>query len=289
MALNEETYLDSSQKRPPRITSGGPGIYCCVPQCSSASYDKHKQKSGIGFFKFPENVALFKVWKKTIGQYRRKGGADTFEIKKTTRICEFHFQAKEIKVSLGVGRKTLVEGAVPSIFPSKRKEERPTRKPPADRKSNISVAARIGQVVEGGETEMDIEEPTFEITSSIAFACDECKKHEAMITDLKEENEAIRKENVELKAEKSLTNFSVDNISMKEQLFKSLTDLRNTCFENLWNFVDPREHCGKSMFYDATRRGDDIVSLGRSEENKRGRKPILTCRSVSYVPCVVKK
>ena len=269
VAENEETYLNSSQKRPPRITGGGSGIYCCVPQCGSASYDKHKQKSGIGFFKFPENVALFKVWKKTIGQYRRKGGADTFEIKKTTRICEFHFQAKEIKVSLGVGRKTLVEGAVPSIFPSKRKEERPTRKPPADRKSNISVAARIGQVVEGGETEMDIEEPAFEITSSMPFACDECKKHEAIITDLKKENEALRKENAELKAEKSLTNFSYDNISLKEHLFKSLTGLPKASFDTLWNFVDPGEHCEKLMFHDSLRRGDDIVSPGRSEENKK--------------------
>ena len=68
-------------------------------------------------------------------------GADTFEIKKTTSICEFHFQAKEIKVSLGVGRKTLVEGAVPSIFPSKRNKDRPTQKPPADTESNTSVTA----------------------------------------------------------------------------------------------------------------------------------------------------
>ena len=150
VALNEEIFLNSSEKRPPRITSGGSGISCCVPQCSSASYDKHKQKSGIGFFKFAQNVALFKIWKKAIGQYRREGGADTFEIKETTRICEFDFQAKEIKVFLGVGRKTLVEGAVPSFFPSKRKKERSTRKPPADRKSNISVAARIKQF------EMDI-------------------------------------------------------------------------------------------------------------------------------------
>ena len=120
VSLNKETYLNAFQKRPPRITSGGSGIYCCVPQHGSASYGKHKQKPGIGFFKFPENVALFKVWKKAIGQNRRKGGADTFEIKKTTSICEFHFQGKEIKVSLGVGHKTLVEGAVPSIFPSKR-------------------------------------------------------------------------------------------------------------------------------------------------------------------------
>ena len=180
----------------------------------------------------PENVTLFKVWKKTIGQYRRKGGADTFEIKKTTHICEFHFQAKEIKVSLGVGRKTLVEGAVPSVFPSKRKEERLTRNTPPDRKTNISVETRIRQVVEGGEIEMDIEEPAFEITSSMPFACDECKNHQAMITDLKKENEVLRRENAQLKAEKSLTNFSYDNISLKEHLFKSLTGLPKTSFDD---------------------------------------------------------
>ena len=96
VAENEETYLNS-QKRPPRITSGGSGIYCCVPQCGSASYDKLKQKSGIGFFKFPENVALFKVWKKTIGQYRRKGGADTFETRKQRVFVNFITRQKRLK------------------------------------------------------------------------------------------------------------------------------------------------------------------------------------------------
>ena len=38
-------------------------------------------------------------------------------------------------------------------------------------------------------------------------------------------------------------------------------------------FVDPGKHCKKLMFYDPSRRGDDIVSSGRSEENKRGRNP----------------
>ena len=63
VAENEETYLNSSQKRLPRITRGGSGIHCCVTRCGGASYDIHKQKSGIGFFKFPENVALSKIWK----------------------------------------------------------------------------------------------------------------------------------------------------------------------------------------------------------------------------------
>ena len=119
---------------------------------------------------------------------------------------------------------------------------------------------------------MDIEEPAFEITS-MPYACDECKKHEATIIDLKKENEALRKENAELKAEKSLTNFIYDNISLKEHLFKSLTGLPKASFETLWNIVDPGEHCEKLMFYALSRCGDDIVSCGRSEENKHGRKP----------------
>ena len=49
---------------PASVTSGGFGIYCCVPQCGGASYDKHKQKSGIAFFKSTENVAFFQSLKK---------------------------------------------------------------------------------------------------------------------------------------------------------------------------------------------------------------------------------
>ena len=50
----------------------------------------------------------------------------------------------------------------------------------------------------------------------MSFAYDECKKHETMITDLEKKNEALRKENAELKAGKSLTNFSYDTTSLKE-------------------------------------------------------------------------
>ena len=89
----------------------------------------------------------------------------------------------------------------------------------------------------------------------------------------KKKNEALRKENARLKAEKSLTNFSYDNISLKEQLFKSLTGSPKTSFDTLWNFVDAGEHCEKLMSYDPSRRGNDIASPGRNEENKRGRKP----------------
>ena len=47
---------------------------------------------------------------------------------------------------------------------------------------------------------MDIEEPTFEITSFMPFVCGECKIHETMITNQNKENETLMKENAELKA-----------------------------------------------------------------------------------------
>ena len=61
--------------------------------------------------------------------------------------------------------------------------------------------------------------------------------------------------------------------SLKEQVFKSLTGLPKASFDKLWNFVDPGENCEKLMFYDSSRRGNDIVIPGRLEENKCGVKP----------------
>ena len=153
------------------------------------------------------------------------------------------FPGKRDQSFLRCGTQNPVEETIPSIFLSERKKERSTQTPPADRKSNISVAARIGQVVEGGETEMDFEEPKFKITSSMSFAS---KKYEAMITDPKKENESLTKENAELKAEKSLTNFSYDNISLAEQLFKSLTGIPKTSFESLWIFLLIQENIVKN-------------------------------------------
>ena len=47
-----------------------------------------------------------------------------------------------------------------------------------------------------------------------------------------------------------------------------MTNLPNTTFDTL----NPGEHCKKLMFYGFSRRGNDIVRPGRSEENKRDRK-----------------
>ena len=117
-----------------------------MSQSGSAPYGKHKQKLEIGFFKFPEVVALFKFWKVAIDNCSSDTfivlihGADIFEILKTMRICEFRIKVKEIKVSFGVGCKTQVEGFVPTIYALTR-EEKLIRKCPVDR--------RIGEVLKG--------------------------------------------------------------------------------------------------------------------------------------------
>ena len=112
-------YPSSSKTAPKEIEGGGSGVYCSFPLCKSATYNREGEKTGIGFFKFPNKEQcpeLYKTWASIIKNYRRCGGKDTFQIKKSTVICEFHFKREEIKGSAGIGRKTLVKGTVPSIF-----------------------------------------------------------------------------------------------------------------------------------------------------------------------------
>ena len=48
-------------------------------------------------------------------------------------VCEFHFNPKQIRVSLGIGRKTYLPGSVPSVFEFKPEEKKKERKPPKPR------------------------------------------------------------------------------------------------------------------------------------------------------------
>ena len=87
------SYATSSKSRPNEVDGGGRGVYCCIPLCGSATYDRFMLKTEIGFFQFLDEKkypVLRKKWISTIKQFRRKGSNDSFQIKSTTKVCEFH-------------------------------------------------------------------------------------------------------------------------------------------------------------------------------------------------------
>ena len=129
----KEFYPRSSLHRPKELDIGGSGDYCCIPLCKNSTYDRDKIKTGIGFFSFPSDPELKKRWVQILSKYRRKGGADTFSIKKSTKVCEFHFSISCINVSFNTGKKSLVKGSVPSIFKFKQVEIKKKRKSPTKR------------------------------------------------------------------------------------------------------------------------------------------------------------
>ena len=81
----------------------------------------------------PKDPALHKKWLKVIKRYRRTGGDDKFSKIKKAMVCEFHFNPKQIQVSLGICRKTYLPGSVPSVFEFEPEEKKKERKPPKPR------------------------------------------------------------------------------------------------------------------------------------------------------------
>ena len=129
---NIERYQNLSKKRPQKNYRDGFGDYCCISGFQSAFYDANRIKTGISHFKLPKDPALCKKCLQVIERYRRAGGADKFSKTKKFMVCEFHFKPKQIRVSLGIGRKTYLPVSVPSVFdfkPEERKKERKSFKP----------------------------------------------------------------------------------------------------------------------------------------------------------------
>ena len=102
---DKEIYQILSKKCPQKNYRGGSGNYCWIPGCQSAFYDANRVKTGIALFKLPKDPALCKKWLQVIKRYRRTGGADKFSKTKKVMVCKFHFNSKQIWVSLGIGRK----------------------------------------------------------------------------------------------------------------------------------------------------------------------------------------
>ena len=109
---DQEIYQNSIKKRPQKNYRGGFGDYCCIPACQIAFYDANRVKTGIALFKLPKDPALRKKWLQVIKRYRRTGGADKFSKTKKVMVSEFHFNPKQIRVSLKLNLNPLIRNAL---------------------------------------------------------------------------------------------------------------------------------------------------------------------------------
>ena len=66
----------------------------------------------VGFFSIPIEKHSREQWLQTV---RRELGKH-FSVTDSTKVCSLHFKVENLKKSLGIGRLTLVERAVPSAF-----------------------------------------------------------------------------------------------------------------------------------------------------------------------------
>ena len=226
------------------------GHACCIPTCSSRQYINNA-KTEIGLFTIPTDMKLRKSWTRFIHTYRRKSGADKFNID-NARVCEFHFKREEIKKSLGRGIKTLTKNAIPSVFDITTEEEpRTGRKPP---KVRILDCLQQCEDINDYEIENEIEETIYDReTENEVRNCKNCIENTLAILTLKCENQALHekikkleKKNTELASERdalSKSTFNYENISENDMLFRSSTGLEKATFDELFTILDTGEQC----------------------------------------------
>ena len=72
MPEDANVHSEKLQCRPTELDSGGSGVYCCIPLCKNATYNRNKQKSGTGFFRFPKDDHLRAKWTGIIKQFQSR-------------------------------------------------------------------------------------------------------------------------------------------------------------------------------------------------------------------------
>ena len=126
LLLIEEYYPNSLKTRPKHVKfGGGRGTYYCVPGCKNTRYFDDGETTSIGLFTFPtKQPDLKRKWVSVFCIMRRKSSKDSFDPSRiSTVVCEFHFPVNDIIVSNFHDRKTLRNGAIPSIFQHKLQEK----------------------------------------------------------------------------------------------------------------------------------------------------------------------
>ena len=136
----EESSSTTSRKCPKKNLVCGFGNYCCVPGCKNAFYDKSREKTNISLLTIPKREDLRKKWLKVLKYVRRKGGADSFDVKnpiKRIYVDEFHFKEEDLTTILGRRKRKVKAGRVPSIFREQPVKQKATRPPPKNRSASF--------------------------------------------------------------------------------------------------------------------------------------------------------
>ena len=107
--------------------------YCCVPLCNQKGTTGPNGEK-VGFFSIPTDTSLRAQWLHAI----RRDTGKHFTITDSTKVCSLHFKNEHLKKSLGIGRLSYVDGAVPSVFEWKRSSPR-KRPPPTPRGNSASI------------------------------------------------------------------------------------------------------------------------------------------------------
>ena len=107
--------------------------YCCVPLCNQKGTTGPNGEK-VGFFSIPTDTSLRAQWLHAI----RRDTGKYFTITDSTKVCSLHFKNEHRKKSLGIGRLSYVDGAVPSVFEWKRSSPR-KRPPPTPRGNSASI------------------------------------------------------------------------------------------------------------------------------------------------------
>ena len=182
-----------------KIYGGRFGNYCCVPGCKSAFCGKNREKTNISLFTIPKREDLRKKWLDVLKHVRRKGGADSFDVKNPNKriyVWEFHFKDGDLTSTLSRGKKKIKAGRVPSIFREQPVKQKATRPP---------LKNRLTSFVES-ETESD--ETLSSSSSSLEKKPSESYVEEASETErLIEEIKQLRAKNECLQKKKQYVNY----------------------------------------------------------------------------------
>ena len=153
-------------------------------------------------------------------------------------ICEHHFKVDEIRFSLGISRKTLKPGVIPSIFNQKNTSKIKPRKPPKKRFLPATNESTSNDPFLEKELETNNSNDLLPVIHPETNP-DRTKLLEKEVDNLKEKTNFLEAENNALKAEndKQMKNerlYNYENINRNKEHFKKATGLDRESFLDLF-------------------------------------------------------